>query len=669
MSATVFRRPLAAVLVDPLRHCAAAAMLLVVAAEVGVAQPAGQHDLTEMSLEDLLSIEVTSVARREQKLSQSASAIYVITQEDIRRSGVTTLPDALRLAPGVQVMQMDGGKWGVSIRGFNGRFANKLLVMIDGRSIYSPIFAGVYWEANDVLLEDVDRIEVIRGPGATMWGSNAVNGVINIITKHTSETQGVRVTAGGGNQEGGFGSARLGGAAGSKFHYRFYSKYNSRSGLLLPSGERANDNLRKSQGGFRLDWQPSERDDVMLSGDAYEGGNGERYVLTLRVPPYQQETAYRDSFSGTNLLARWTHRHSERAQTQFQIYFDRVNRDSLLDRNTSFSLGDAEVQYQHDLSSHRLMFGVGYRVSRDYTPAEWAGTFDPQRRTLQRVNTFVQDEITLLPGKLFLTLGSKFENNTYVDWRAQPSISLLANVTDRSTVWLSAAHAEKSPSRVERDLIVDIFAAPGPQGSLLVGQVRGSEEVGPEQLRAFEGGYRFSPLRGLSFDLAGFYNVYEDLVGIVEQPPVFVGGTPPTTLLPQVFANAEEGHRLYGAEAAASWRPLEAGALRLSYAWLRGSTGGEAYLTGSGHQLLARWSWNLPGNIEWDSSYRFTDAFSTIPAYHRVDTRLGWRPARRWELSVVGQHLLDSQHLESPPLFAVPTEIGRSIYGKLTWGF
>jgi iron complex outermembrane receptor protein len=669
MTLPVVPRPFPAVAARPGRQIPWAALLLVLAAEAALPQQAPQRDLTEMSIEDLLNIEVTSVARREQKLSQSASAVYVITHEDIRRSGATTLPDVLRLAPGVQVMQMDGVKWGVSIRGFNGRFSNKLLVMIDGRSIYSPIFAGVHWEASDVLLEDVDRIEVIRGPGATLWGSNAVNGVINIITRPARETQGVRVTAGGGNQEGGFGSVRMGGAAGSQIHYRFYSKYNSRSGMLLPSGGRANDNLRKSQGGFRIDWLPSERDEVLLSGDAYEGAGGERFQVTLRSPPYQQEMPYRTSMSGANLIARWTRRHSERSQTQFQLYFDRVNRDNLLERNTSYSLGDAELQHQHDLSRHRLMVGVGYRVSRDGSPTEWFATLDPSRRTLQRVNAFVQDEISLVPGRLLLTVGSKFENNTYTDWRAQPSFSLLANLTGKSTFWLSAARADRSPSRVERDLVFDLFFAPGPQDSLLRSQVRGNDQVGPEHLLSFGSGYRFSPLPGLSFDLAAFYNVYDGIAVVIAEPPVFLGGTPPTTLLPLTFANADENQRLYGAEAAVSWRPLEAGALRLSYSWLRGGVDTESDVIGPGHQLAARWSWNLPGGLEWDSTYYFTDAYNVVPAQHRVDTRLGWRPARRWELSIVGQHLLNSQHLETPPLVVVPTEVGRSIYGKLTWGF
>ena len=644
------------------------AIILVAMASVLVASPKAERDITELGLEDLLNLEITSVSRRTQSVSQAASAVYVITAEEIRRTGVTTIPDALRLVPGVHVMQMDGGKWGVGIRGFTGRFSNKLLVMIDGRTVYNAIFAGVHWEAIDALLEDVDRIEVIRGPGATMWGSNAVNGVINIITKSARETQGGAITAGGGNQEGALGSARYGGAAGESLHYRVYSKYNSRSGLLMPSGERANDNSRKMQGGFRADWNPSSNDEVTFSGDTYEGGNGERYPVTLRQAPYRQVTDYRDSFSGANVVSRWTHKHSENSFTQMQVYFDRVTRDNLLERNTSYSLGDAEIQHQHEVSQHHLVFGLGYRVSRDNTPTDWFGRFVPSSRTLQRVNTFVQDEFALVPDKLFLTVGSKFENNTYTDWEIQPSAALLWNVGPKESVWFSASRASRTPSRVDRDLVFDTFAAPGPDGSLLLGQLTGTDAVHSEHLEAVETGYRFSPRTNLSFDFTGFYNSYEDLLFIEQHPPMFIGGVPPTTIFPTVLNNMGE-LTIYGAEMSASWRATETGRLRLSYSYLRGGKDNEADVAGPAHQYSAGWYWSLPRNVEWDSNYFFTDNYAGIRAYHRVDTRLGWRPASRWELSLVGQNLLDNQHLESPPLYVVPTEIGRSIFAKIAWLF
>ena len=656
--------------------CCRASVLVVLAAAVfalsppqAVASPQRVPDITELGLQDLLNLEITSVSRRSQPVSQAASAVYVITAEDLRRTGVTTIPEALRLAPGVHVMQMDGTKWAIGIRGFSGRFSNKLLVMIDGRSIYSPLFGGVYWEANDMLLEDIDRIEVIRGPGATMWGSNAVSGVINIITKSARDTQGGTTAGGGGSQEGGFGSARYGGKAGPRLHYRLYSKYNSRSGQLLASGDRANDNWRKAQGGFRADWNPSERDEVLLSGDAYEGDGGERFPVTLREPPFQRITPYRASFTGSNVLSRWTHRHSERSTTQVQVYYDRVSRDNLLEHDTSYSVGDAEIQHEHDVSQHRLIFGAGYRVSRDDTPKEWFGRFDPRRRTLQRVNMFAQDEITLVPEKLLLTIGSKFENNTFTNWEVQPSASLLWDLAPKKAIWFSVARASKTPDRANRDLIFDTFSAPGPQDSLILGQLLGSDQVRSEHLTAFEGGYRFSPRPNLSFDATAFRDGYTDLLNLQPgQPQFLLNNGQPTTIIPLVQTNLGQ-RALYGAELSASWRPLEAGRLRFSYSWLRGGTDSEADVAGPAHQFNARWFWSLPRGVEWDSSYFFVDQYAGIRAYHRVDTRFGWRPTRRWELSVVGQNLLDNQHLESPALFVVPTEIGRSIYAKVAWSF
>ena len=625
-------------------------------------------ELTALSLESLLNIEVTSVSRREQRLSQSASAVYVITAEDIRRSGATTIPDALRLAPGLQVMQADGAKWSISIRGLAGQLANKLLVMIDGRSVYSPIFAGTYWEANDVLLEDIDRIEVIRGPGATMWGSNAVNGVINIITKHTRETQGGFIITGGGNQEGSFTSTRFGGQAGPGRHYRIYSKYNSRSGLLLPSGQRANDNWYKLQGGFRMDWAIGQRDELLFSGDAYEGHGGELGKVPEPQPPFERLVPFRTSASGANLLARWTRRHSERSLTQFQAYFDRNLRDDLLARDTGVTLGEAEAQHQHDFSSHRFMFGVGYRISRDSTPTEWHSRFVVPERTLQRLNVFVQDEIVLVPGRLLLTAGSKFENNTFTGWVIQPSASLLWNITDQDTFWLSASRAGRSPSRVDRELDFTSSYIPGPQGSLLVAQALGNDAFHTEYLNAFEAGYRFSPAPRVSLDLTAFYNTYRGLSALLESAPIFVGGVPPTTVLPLVFTNLLDTD-VYGGELAILWNPIAAGSLRTSYSFLRGGFDDLTTTMGPAHQFQATWRWNLPGSIEWDSGYSFASGFGVIRAYHGFQSRVGWRPSPRWELSVAGRNLLDNQRLEIPTRFAIPNEVGRGIHGTLTWRF
>jgi iron complex outermembrane receptor protein len=650
---------------------AAWVLLLVVLAPVpAVSQQRVPQDLTEMSLEDLLNIEVTSVARREQPLSQSASAVYVITQEDIRRSGATTIPDALRMAPGVQVAQVDGNKWAISIRGFTGRFANKLLVMIDGRSVYSPMFGGVYWEANDVLLEDVGRIEVIRGPGATMWGSNAVNGVINIITKPAAETQGGLVNGGGGNQEGGFGAVRFGARAGSKLQYRLYSKYFSRSALFLDNGQRAPDDWQKLQGGFRVDWQASSRDEVLLSGDSYRGEAGSRQGLPAGEPLSQQVLQEHSKFSGANVMGRWTRRHSSRSRTQVQVFYEHTEREDLYQRPT-FHSGDVEFQQALDFSRHELTWGGGYRLITDRTEATRWVRFEPARRTTFRGNAFLQDQITLVPGKLLLTVGSKFERNTFTGWEIQPSVSLLWNRGASDTAWISVSRAVRTPSRGERDMIFESYAFSEPGGPTVISEIRGTHDFRSERLWSYEAGYRFSPRRQLSFDLTAFYNAYDGITGLVDGTPFVRQHDPLTYVAPLYYTNIKPVD-FHGAELAALWNPFETAGLRLGYSWLGGHFSGQGLVEkGPTHRLHARWYWTVARNLEWDSSYEVVDGYSGVAAYYRLDTRLGWRPVRHWEWSLVFQNLLDKQHLEAPLTIFLdqPSEAGRSIFGKLTWRF
>jgi iron complex outermembrane receptor protein len=633
------------------------------------AQTAAGPDLTELSLEDLLNIEVTSVARREQKISQSSSAVYVITQEDIRRSGATTIPDALRMAPGVQVAQIDTNKWAVGIRGFVGRFTSKLLVMIDGRSIYQALGGGVYWEANEVLLDDVERIEVIRGPGATMWGSNAVNGVINIITKHSRDTQGGLLNAGGGNQEGGFGSARLGGSIDPRLHYRFYSTYASRSGQLLASGDRAVDNMVKTQGGFRMDWERSDRDSLFVSGDTYEGDAGDRQRVYFPESVSFGLATARAKFTGANLLMRRTHKHSDRSSSELQVYYDHSIRDDVIARDNRVDIVDAEYQHQFGFSRHLLTTGIGYRLYQDSTPGDSRKKFEPNEWTSHRYNLYVRDEVEILPNKLLLSFGSKLEHNVFSGWEAQPSAGLLWNRTAKDIVWLSAARAARTPSRVNRHIRTPVFVAPGPQGTTILGERQGSEDFGAEYLNAFEAGYRLSPGRRLSLDLTSFYNVYDDLGITAAGTPLVRADMPQFVISPVVFRNREENLVTYGAEAAVTWRALEAAQLRLAYTYLRGGVPTNETAPGTGNRFHAQWFWNLPGRVEWDSSYYYFDGYSGVPSYHRVDSRLGWRPGGRYEFSVVVQNLLDDRHVEAPPILVTPNEIGRSVYGRLSWRF
>jgi iron complex outermembrane receptor protein len=307
------------------------------------------------------------------------------------------------------------------------------------------------------------------------------------------------------------------------------------------------------------------------------------------------------------------------------------------------------------------VFGVGYRVSTDKTH------FVPRSRTLQRGSAFLQDEIAIVPGKLLLTVGSKLEKNTFSAWELQPSASLLWNRGDRDTAWVAVSRAAQIPYRSAHDVLNDIFSRPGPQGSVIVGRVFGSADIVADYESALDAGYRIRASRRLSFDLAGFYNHYSGPISKLARAPEFLGGDPPVTLIPLVFTNIPPVET-YGAELAASWSPMDAGSLRVSYSWITGETAPDPTIQEPAprHQLHGRWYWNLPGGLQWDSSYWFIDGHSTIRSYHRVDTRLGWRPNRRWEFSVGGQHLLDNQHLEIPGLLAFPNEVPRSVYGKVT---
>src|SRR6267154_1563105 len=399
-----------------------------------VPQPS-DDGLKQLSLEQLGNVEVTTASKEPVTIARTPAAVYVLTSEDIRRSGATSIPDALRLVPGVEVARIDSNKWSLGVRGFTGRLSRSVLVLIDGRSVYTPLFAGVYWEVQDTLLEDVDRVEVIRGPGGTIWGANAVNGVIDIITKSTKDTHGMLVSLGGGNVDQGIGEVRMGGTNGKGLDYRVYGKGFIRGPEFHPDGSNF-DHWKTGQLGFRTDWNLNTRDMLTLQGDLYQGLDGERVAISLYTPPSRQVFNGPHDVGGGNLLGRWQRQFSKDSDIQIQGYFDRTTRYSpQLDeiRNTF----DIDLLYHVTLkSSQNVLMGVGGRWSPDAIVQKFATLdFQPHNETDSIYSGFLQDQITLVPNKLALTIGSKFEHNNYSGFEIQPNVRLLWTPTPHQTLW------------------------------------------------------------------------------------------------------------------------------------------------------------------------------------------------------------------------------------------
>src|SRR5882762_5609441 len=416
-------------------------LVLVLLAEPAFAQQpdSAAQALKRLSIEQLMNLEVTSVSKRPERLAQTASAIQVITQEDIRSSGASSLPEALRLASNLQVAQLDSRQWAISARGFNSTSANKLLVLIDGRTVYTPLFSGVLWDVQDVLLADVDRIEVISGPGATLWGANAVNGVINVITKDAKDTGGLLVTAGGGTEVRRLGSARYGGGLGAHARYRIYGKAFSRDSSLLPNGQDAADAWHMGQGGFRLDWDASASNRLGLQGDWYDG----------RIA---QPSPGHIAVSGGNVMAKWAHPISAKSDVTAQAYYDHTHRDIPGTFGEDLDVYDVDLRHHAVLGArHDVVWGVGYRLINDHVTNTAALAFLPPHVARQWFTAFVQDEIPLRGEGLHLTLGTKIEHNDYTGFEIQPSGRVNWTFSPSHTLWAAISRAVRTPSRIRSE--------------------------------------------------------------------------------------------------------------------------------------------------------------------------------------------------------------------------
>lgn len=632
--------------------------------------------LADLTIEQLMNESVTSVAKKETKLNQSPAAISVITQEDIRRSGLTSLPELLRMVPGLDVARINGNQWSISARGFNNQYANKLLVLVDGRAVYTPSFGGVFWNAQDLVLADLDRIEVIRGPGATLWGANAVNGVINITTKSAKETQGGLITTTVGSEDKPSTAIRYGGQIGTNLFYRAYVKYFDRDGLVDSTGKEAPDDWKSLRGGLRLDWEPSAENRLTLQGDAYNTAAGVNIQPPLQSPPYSQSLNPVAHNNGGNILGRWTRIISDTSQFTLQTYFDRVKQDDGLEslRQDTF---DIDMQHRFAVGErHDIVWGGGYRFTDLTMTPSFFATLTPPSRGLQLFSTFVQDDIALVPDRLHLTLGSKFEHNDLTGLEIQPSARLRWTPSERQTVWAAASRAVRTPSLAERNVRVNVAAFPGGLVSVF-----GNPSALAEEVNAYELGYRIEPAKQLSLEATTFYNMYHRLLTPVDGVPgPELNPAPPHFVIPSTFQNAQAGET-YGAEVTARWHVAAGWRLTGSYTWLHmhlrpNSTA----TTGSPQQQVQlRSDFDLPHNFQLNSAAYFVDritsATSASPAapvssYVRFDLGVTWRPTKSLELSLRGQNLLDNQHPEANSYrTTLQTEVPRSVLATVTLRF
>ncbi len=643
----------------------------------------GQDELMELSVEDLLNVEVISVAKKAKSLNDSPAAIFVITQDDIKRIGATSVPEALRLAPGLDVARIDSNKWAITARGFNGRFANKLLVLIDGRNAYTRAFSGVYWENQDVMLEDVERIEVIRGPGATMWGANAVNGVINIITKHSADTQGGLLVAGGGTEEQGFGAFRYGGKINADTTARAYVKGFKRDENTLKIGGEAGDDWDKVQGGFRMDSQLTAQDSLTVQGDAYRSEINQNSTFPQFSAPYIKnfnETI--DTFGG-NLLARHNHTFSSTSDYSLQIYYDFYQRDEAFIKESRHVI---DVDFQHRFSFlgwNDIVWGAAYRYNHDNFQTGTITEINPSSRNDQLFSTFMQDELTLIDDTLWLTLGSKFEYNDYSGFEAQPTARLMWAPHQQHRLWGAVSRAVRTPSRLEHNatILQKTIPAQPPFIPAINAIFTGNEQFDSEEVISYELGYRTTFIDNASIDITAFYNKYKKLRTGVDSQPI-LPTTPTGAAKVLITSENRLSGQTYGFEIAAVWQMLDWWRWDANYSLLKTEYDQQLasdQLGLSPQQRVSLRSAILPWeNIELDVLFRYVDtntaasAFGTavIKDYVSMDIRLAWQPIKDIELSLVGQNLLAKKHFEyRQEMLATDTEIDRGMYGKLTWHF
>lgn len=629
-------------------------------------------DLTSLSLEQLMNVRVTSVSKKPQRVSDTAAAVHVITSDDIRRSGATSIPEILRGVPGLQVARIDSNKWAISSRGFNGQFSNKLLVLMDGRSLYTPVFSGVFWDVQDTFLDDIERIEVIRGPGGTIWGANAVNGVINIITKSAASTQGTVASITGGTHENAIVAGRHGLSLGDDGYLRVFAKHTTRGETELASGADASDEWDMQRAGFRYDVDRPSGAKLMVQGEFYRGEVGQTVAFNTLTAPFTSTFAEDNSLNGQHVLARW----SGLDGLTVQGYYDRAVRHDLhasVETNTL----DLEVEKRRRFGKrHDVVAGVGYRLNQDSMGSSSQTAFNPDADVNHIVSGFIQDEYAI-SDSIALTAGTKIEYNTLSGFEFQPSVRARWRIDGDNALWGAVSRAVRTPSRAADAAILNSTVIPG--APPIQARILGSPDARSEELLAFEIGYRARPRPELSLDIAAFYNVYDNLIS-TEMGTAFLEPLPaPVHIVqPFVFGNTLEGEA-FGVEIAGDWRPRSwlrvLGSYTLFELELRREPGGGTAANEAAekrdprHQASVTARFDIGRGVEFDATVRAVDRLAerSIKPYVAADLRLSWQPNELLEFSLVGRNLLAGRHFEFTPEFLTVqrTRVDRSVFGTL----
>lgn len=635
------------------------------------AQDENIHDLGDISLENLGNI-VTSVSKKPEDSFRSAAAIYVITNDDIKASGATHVAEALRGVPGLNVARIDSSNWAISSRGFNGLFANKLLVVVDGRTVYTPLFSGVYWDIQNIPLEDVERIEVIRGPGASLWGANAVNGIINIITKNSADTQGTYVSALAGNFDRLNTDVRYGSKIDDNTFYRVYAKYENRDETTTTSGGDGNNQWYNMKAGFRSDWNLSSSRKITVQGDAYNAN----IDLDLYLPTFSGTSLRHDDIRsrGMNFLTKWEEKHNQYMQSTFQGYFDfqSPNYASLDQRIYTFDL-DYQTSWKMD-QRNDVMWGAGIRhIESDLSgSSDLTITRDINRQSI--FSAFLQDQYALIPKDLYLTFGSKFEHNKFSGFEIQPSTRLAWYPDNKQTVWSAISRAVRTPSIIERSATINALYD---VTNDVIAQQQYNRNYTSEDLIAYEIGYRVKPIQKLSLDTTAFINDYNNLATFEPQAAVD-SGNGIDFYVPNQINNFGKG-KAYGFETSADWDVSPTWNLLANYSYMnlvleKGISQDTTFLGQEDaiphHQFMLRSQIYLPHDTRLINTGYYVSDLSSTPAYFRFDTQVIWKPMNGVELSLVGQNLLDKNHPEfGAPLNGVANEIPRAFYGRVTFRY